>query len=279
MAHRQGDSFCEGDCPPIRLQNHTIRQLTPCFPTEGMPKIICNTPTEQGVNDEIVSSELRATVDNEDEDENYDESIGTLKRPGEDKPKAKESASISCCCGYNSFARRSFYRWRCRKNRGVFSTFWCTCTWCGFTSRLVGSCEDPNRTGRRREVGCWRRSFDTRSLPTASIGRKWPPRDFRKNTVFRKCGTPSPMGGGGGGSGPTSMKPGDWLCFSCGDHQFSKNTSCRKCGAPNPMNMMDGMGFGMGGMSGMGGKGNGMGIPSPLCYLALSGRGVRPALT
>ena len=52
-------------------------------------EIICNTPTEQGVNDEIVSSELRATVDNEDEDENYDESIGTLKRPGEDKPKAK----------------------------------------------------------------------------------------------------------------------------------------------------------------------------------------------
>ena len=47
-----------------------------------MPKIICNTPTEQGVKDEIVSSELRATVDNEDEDENYDESIGTLKRPG-----------------------------------------------------------------------------------------------------------------------------------------------------------------------------------------------------
>ena len=28
-----------------------------------------------------------ATVDIEDEDENYDESIGTLKRPGEDKPK------------------------------------------------------------------------------------------------------------------------------------------------------------------------------------------------
>ena len=53
-----------------------------------MPKIICNIPTEQGVKDEIVSSELRATVDNEDEDENYDESIGTLKRPGEDKPKA-----------------------------------------------------------------------------------------------------------------------------------------------------------------------------------------------
>ena len=36
-----------------------------------------------------VTDSFSATVDNEDEDENYDESIGTLKRPGEDKPKAK----------------------------------------------------------------------------------------------------------------------------------------------------------------------------------------------
>jgi len=27
------------------------------------------------------------------------------------------------------------------------------------------------------------------------------------------------------------MKPGDWMCSSCGDHQFAKNTECRKCGA------------------------------------------------
>merc|ERR1719359_1243313 len=27
------------------------------------------------------------------------------------------------------------------------------------------------------------------------------------------------------------MKPGDWICASCGDHQFAKNTECRKCGA------------------------------------------------
>lgn len=34
------------------------------------------------------------------------------------------------------------------------------------------------------------------------------------------------MGGGNGG-----MKPGDWMCGSCGDHQFARNSECRKCGA------------------------------------------------
>lgn len=27
------------------------------------------------------------------------------------------------------------------------------------------------------------------------------------------------------------LKPGDWLCPSCGDHQFARNLTCRKCGA------------------------------------------------
>merc|ERR1719399_172564 len=26
------------------------------------------------------------------------------------------------------------------------------------------------------------------------------------------------------------MKPGDWRCPGCGDHQFAKNDTCRQCG-------------------------------------------------
>lgn len=36
-------------------------------------------------------------------------------------------------------------------------------------------------------------------------------------------------GGYGGG-----MKPGDWSCPGCRDHQFARNLHCRKCGTPNP---------------------------------------------
>merc|ERR1712096_464415 len=25
------------------------------------------------------------------------------------------------------------------------------------------------------------------------------------------------------------MRPGDWVCPTCGDHQFARNTECRKC--------------------------------------------------
>merc|ERR1719291_991385 len=31
-----------------------------------------------------------------------------------------------------------------------------------------------------------------------------------------------------------AVKPGDWTCASCGDHQFARNTACRKCGAAKP---------------------------------------------
>jgi len=31
-----------------------------------------------------------------------------------------------------------------------------------------------------------------------------------------------------------SLKHGDWLCASCGDHQFARNTECRMCGAAKP---------------------------------------------
>merc|ERR1712110_1048102 len=41
-------------------------------------------------------------------------------------------------------------------------------------------------------------------------------------------------GGGGKAGGNPNMKPGDWLCPSCGDLQFARNTSCRQCGAARP---------------------------------------------
>eukprot|EP00444_Apocalathium_aciculiferum_P017590 CAMPEP_0183455500 /NCGR_PEP_ID=MMETSP0370-20130417/126809_1 /TAXON_ID=268820 /ORGANISM="Peridinium aciculiferum, Strain PAER-2" /LENGTH=61 /DNA_ID=CAMNT_0025647091 /DNA_START=45 /DNA_END=227 /DNA_ORIENTATION=+ len=56
-----------------------------------------------------------------------------------------------------------------------------------------------------------------------------------------------------------NVKPGDWNCSSCGDHQFARNAACRKCGAAKDGGCMGGdMGGGMGG--GMcGGMGGGMG--------------------
>jgi len=76
-------------------------------------------------------------------------------------------------------------------------------------------------------------------------------------------------GGGGGGGGMTmemmaaaamanpNMKPGDWICTSCGEHNFAKNKNCRKCGAPSAD-----AGGAMGMMGGMGGGGGGAGNPN-----------------
>merc|ERR1740123_1347847 len=87
---------------------------------------------------------------------------------------------------------------------------------------------------------------------------------------------PQPMGAGGAAPGAAAgggmmgmmgmagmmgggnMKPGDWMCPSCGDHQFAKNPACRKCGATKPEGAGD-AGGGMGMMGGMmGGMGGGM---------------------
>merc|ERR1711957_1084538 len=106
---------------------------------------------------------------------------------------------------------------------------------------------------------------------------------YAKNSMCRKCGQPkeaaalgkrsaTTMMGNAGMSG--NMRPGDWVCKSCGDHQFAKNQNCRKCNAPKPNgmtgNMMAGMMAGlMGGNSGgnglMGGNmgGNGVGNMKP----------------
>jgi len=37
-----------------------------------------------------------------------------------------------------------------------------------------------------------------------------------------------------GSADPNAMKPDDWICQECGDHQFAKNLACRKCGVPKP---------------------------------------------
>mmetsp|Transcript_109354 Transcript_109354/g.314944 ORF Transcript_109354/g.314944 Transcript_109354/m.314944 type:complete len:353 (-) Transcript_109354:89-1147(-) len=68
---------------------------------------------------------------------------------------------------------------------------------------------------------------------------------FARNSSCRRCGTPKPMGGGCGGGmmggsgmggccGGGDMRPGDWMCPSCGDHQFARNDVCRRCGSGKP---------------------------------------------
>jgi len=69
---------------------------------------------------------------------------------------------------------------------------------------------------------------------------------FASRSTCRKCGAapgmqPQPMAtmqgyahSFSGGKGGKQMRPGDWSCPSCGDHNFAKNTLCRRCGTPSP---------------------------------------------
>ena len=41
-------------------------------------------------------------------------------------------------------------------------------------------------------------------------------------------------GFGGGGGGGRELRPGDWMCPACGDHQFARNMACRRCNTPRP---------------------------------------------
>merc|ERR1712194_482983 len=34
--------------------------------------------------------------------------------------------------------------------------------------------------------------------------------------------------------GEVKVKPGDWICPSCGDHQFRDNEACKQCGDAKP---------------------------------------------
>lgn len=115
---------------------------------------------------------------------------------------------------------------------------------------------------------------------------------FARNTTCRRCGTPrpGPMSNGGGmavyagppsvqqgqcvafgggcavaagGGGGGDMRPGDWNCPNCGDHQFGRNSQCRKCNTPRPGTEPAGFAGGafLGGcgalLGGGGGKGGG----------------------
>ncbi|KAL6074989.1 Asparagine-rich protein (ARP protein) [Balamuthia mandrillaris] len=76
--------------------------------------------------------------------------------------------------------------------------------------------------------------------------------NFASRQACRKCGTPSPLLGGGfggglptaaaaaattaiaTGTGLTEIRAGDWLCPSCQDLNFASRAVCRKCRTPNP---------------------------------------------
>ena len=61
------------------------------------------------------------------------------------------------------------------------------------------------------------------------------------------CEEPKPRGGGGnrhsrghrssnsGGFRDSNMKPGDWICPSCSNHNFASRTECNRCDARKPV--------------------------------------------
>jgi predicted RNA-binding Zn-ribbon protein involved in translation (DUF1610 family) len=57
--------------------------------------------------------------------------------------------------------------------------------------------------------------------------------DFMSMMQMMVNAQPKGMGKGMKGCGKgDKLKPGDWRCEACGDHQFAKNSECRKCGQP-----------------------------------------------
>lgn len=81
--------------------------------------------------------------------------------------------------------------------------------------------------------------------------------NFSKNEACRRCGTSRPEGAGmamqgggqmmgcgggcgGGGCGGPNIRPGDWFCQACGNHNFARNVACKRCGAPKPDGAPDG---------------------------------------
>merc|ERR1712130_359930 len=55
-----------------------------------------------------------------------------------------------------------------------------------------------------------------------------------KNDECRKCETPKPSEGLVQKNSRSQVKPGDWICPSCGDHQFARNDECKQCSAAKP---------------------------------------------
>jgi len=72
--------------------------------------------------------------------------------------------------------------------------------------------------------------------------------NFASRANCNKCGAPkaatagmmmqmptaAAAGSGGGGGGGRQMRPGDWMCSECGNHNFASREACNKCGVPKP---------------------------------------------
>ncbi|EOD32521.1 hypothetical protein EMIHUDRAFT_48607, partial [Emiliania huxleyi CCMP1516] len=68
--------------------------------------------------------------------------------------------------------------------------------------------------------------------------------NFKDKIVCNKCSSPRPAsipligiagaggaggGVGGGGGGVAEVRPGDWLCRHCANHNFADKTHCNRC--------------------------------------------------
>lgn len=88
--------------------------------------------------------------------------------------------------------------------------------------------------------------------------------NFASREVCNKCAAPKAGGAGGGfgavkkqatanrampfpaAAGPAAigtMRPGDWCCSACGNHNFANREVCNKCKMPKMASMMGGMGM------------------------------------
>lgn len=77
--------------------------------------------------------------------------------------------------------------------------------------------------------------------------------NYAQRTVCNRCGAPKPGGmaslqqvpgqmmqqgptpsasPGFGGKGGSNMRPGDWVCRACNNHNYASRESCNKCGSP-----------------------------------------------
>jgi len=53
-------------------------------------------------------------------------------------------------------------------------------------------------------------------------------------------------------TGATKMRPGDWFCSACNNHNYASKTACNKCGVPKQMQSLQVMAPNMGNMGNMG---------------------------
>eukprot|EP00927_Polykrikos_kofoidii_P022573 TRINITY_DN21015_c0_g1_i1.p1 TRINITY_DN21015_c0_g1~~TRINITY_DN21015_c0_g1_i1.p1 ORF type:complete len:283 (+),score=24.36 TRINITY_DN21015_c0_g1_i1:99-851(+) len=70
--------------------------------------------------------------------------------------------------------------------------------------------------------------------------------NYASKTACNKCQRPkgqTPIhtnnkgfggGGGGGGGGDKEMRPGDWICAQCNNHNYASKTHCNKCSVSKP---------------------------------------------